>query len=295
MSASNTNGRALEFIIVKYLSESLHNCQLSHRAKIDQERDKLKFDSLSPTMQEYYLLAATKIHKWLTSKIHNLKEDIQIDRLSDADARKGNPSDISISTSDNQVINISLKHNHKATKHQRPSALPQQVGIIKGSELDVKYRIEYAAICNTFYKTVMSINSNITKFSEIKEIAPNIINSKLYKPVCCHVKQFLSNYCTDTNITTFFKFIVGNTNFYKATVDTSGNVEIIEFLNVEIPTAFTIEQASESYLNLKFSNNWEFSMRLHNGSSRIHGCDKSGCSLKFDTKLINDILPKYQI
>ena len=55
---------------------------------------------------------------------------ITVDRLPDTAARGGNPTDINIMFNNGQV-NLSIKHNHRAVKHQRPSALAQQCGFIK--------------------------------------------------------------------------------------------------------------------------------------------------------------------
>ena len=75
--------------------------------------------------------------------------------------------------------------------------------------------------------------------------------------------------------------------FYKIIVNQK-KIEILDFTKIIKPSSFSINQIDKKYINLKFDNDWEFKMRLHTASSGLKGCDINGCSLKFDTELIND-------
>jgi len=283
MNTSDRNGRALEYAITLTILNNLNSkCKLSEKAVNHQNRDKEKFTSLSPSMQNYFLSSSKTIFDWLNQNFQ-LGQNISIDRLSDNEAKDGDPTDIALLTN-NSKINLSIKHNHKATKHQRPNSLLQQLGIKKNSNSDKKYRDTQKKISNIFYKKY----SYFSNFNSIKSQFPSSIDNDLYDPVCSEVVKELNKYkFSNTNVEKFFDFLVGKVKFYKIIVDQK-KIEILDFTKIIKPSSFSINQIDKKYINLKFDNDWEFKMRLHTASSRLEGCNKKGCSLKFDTNLIND-------
>jgi len=294
MSLSNQNGRALEYIIVeKILRENPHS-SITDRAKVDQERDISKFNSLPDDLKNNFRLASQRIYSWLVNHYSLDRNTFILDRLPDSDAQQSNPTDISIDIN-NQTINLSIKHNHYATKHQRPASLAQHVGIIKGDTEDIEYRRRHKRICNEFYNHVKSINNDFKKFNEVKEYSNELIDRSLYKPVCEDVIMFLSNSKNNTErVLHFFKFLVGDRDFYKFIIKDQSTY-LMDFSAIKSPTSFDISLLDSSHIEIEFNNNWIFNMRLHTASSQMSGCNKNGCSLKFDTKLSNDPLVEIEI
>ena len=295
MSLSNQNGRALEYIIVdKILCEASQNCRVTDRARIDQERDISKFNSLSDEMKNNFILASQRIYSWLTNQYSFGSNTFILDRLPDSDAQYSNPTDISIDIN-NQTINLSIKHNHYATKHQRPASLAQHVGIIKGDNEDIAYRLRHKRICNKFHNHVRSISNDFKKFSEVKEYNSELIDRNLYKPVCEDVITFLSNSKNNIErVLHLFKFLVGDRDFYKFIVK-GQSTYLMNFSAIKNPTSFDIRLLDSSHIEIEFDNNWIFNMRLHTASSQMSGCNKNGCSLKFDTQLSNEPLVEIEI
>ena len=296
MGNSNKNGRALEYVIVeKIYEENKVNCICTNRTKNDNNRDYSKFINLTDDLKSDFVFASEKIYTWLQNK-YNLKNNtFEIDRLPDTDGKKNsNPTDISIKLN-NQLINLSIKHNHKATKHQRPASAAQHLGIKKGNELDLDHRLRIKLKCNQFFKTIKKINANFEKFKEIKEYDSRLITHHLYRPICDEVVRLYSQSKDDPKcVNNLFRFLVGDRNFFKLRVKNK-KTYLIDFSNIEDPSSFIIKTIDDSHIEIKFNNNWIFNMRLHTASSRIEGCEKNCCSLKFDTHLSNDPITEVEI
>ena len=100
---------------------------------------------------------------------------------------------------------------------------------------------------------------------------PYFKNEKLYNPFCKLYADFLNLHCNDAeHAGHFFRFIVGMTDFYKIVV-TEQNIEIWSFSDIDLPISLEASHRSHNYVDVSFSNGWEFSMRLHNASSKIKG------------------------
>jgi hypothetical protein len=74
---------------------------------------------------------------------------VTIERLSDNEGKKGDVTDIRLRF-DNRTENLSIKHNHKALKHQRPSATPKQCGFKKTSIESINFKSKYKKITSKF-------------------------------------------------------------------------------------------------------------------------------------------------
>jgi hypothetical protein len=270
---SNRNGRALEFTIVNDLIKN-YSCSLINNSNPTQVKDQTHFNNLPLKLKTKFLKASNAITTWLDSN-YSINNGF-IDRIDDSKAVKGDVTDIRI----NKNINLSIKHNHKAVKHQRPAGLAQHLGFKKKSVIDVDYRKDLKIINNSFLKKANIINPNFTLYSELKNTNQEFINDNLYEPVCKLVANFISTNCCNsiTNTQSLFDFIIGNTDFIKLIIKDS-YIDILEFSNITKPKSLTVTLKNKSYIYLNFDNGWVISMRLHTASSRF-----ADVSLKFDSQ-----------
>ena len=271
-SKSNDNGRAFEAILVEFLSEK--GFHLTDRARKDNTRDSSKVKNLDFDKKKNCRNASKKILEWLLKKF--ISKESTIDRLPD-DSRS--VSDISIN-SKNKKINISLKYNHAALKHPRPYSLAISCGFNENSEENLKHRDDMQIIEENYRLKI----GNAIKFNEHPEH-----KKKFYEQICKVCKNSLVNWSkSNSDISNkFFKFIIGNEDFYKIILkDSLKNKEIIiqEYLNLPEPKNF-IATVKGSRLIIKFDNSWIFNLRIHTASSRISK-QGSQLSLKFDANRV---------
>jgi hypothetical protein len=287
---SNRNGRALEFAIVDNLLKKISNSVPLNNTQSYQERDQNKFNELSDSQKIYFNTSADSILSWLERKVDLNSQSISIERMSDDSSKKGDVTDIRIILSNN-IINLSIKHNHLALKHQRPSALAIQCGFAKKSPEDSKYRHFYETTTKDFLNRSMLLKNDAINFSDIIGVQPDFINKQLYNPVCNLVCNFLNTHVANSprNAEHFFSFIKGTTDFYKINVSHK-KIDIYEFALLPPVTSLHAKIKGDSYVDVSFSNDWVISMRLHTASSRIEGI-----SLKFDSQLLNMVVPKESI
>jgi hypothetical protein len=281
-SSSNFNGRLLEYLIVEALMRLNTQLKLSARATQDQSRDLLKSDELLETNSiKWNKLndAAYKIiNNWLFFKFPLLANtsDLKIDRLPD---RNGlDITDIKL-TSGTQVINLSIKLNHNATKHQRPPTTPEHYGFINTDTESINFTSQYNQIINNFIG-----NNTHQRFNQIPK---KLRESTLFIPVCELVEEFIntnSNRCANN----LFQSLVGDRDYYKIIVNSNLRSKKIQFQKfdfslISVPTNVIAKTVKQNYIQLNFNNNWEIQMRLHNSATNIGGSPP----LKFDSQLTN--------
>lgn len=281
MTQSNLHGRALEYIIVDTLFNSLLNkgVLLTPRSIISQKRDYIKFNSLPEEEKEEYLVYSKLVLKWFNNKFRELKEsNITIDRISDTEAMAGDVTDIRITNGD-QIINLSIKHNHFALKHQRPPSLAIQCGFKKNSKEDISFRESLDRINKTFHSKRKILSPKAVAFNKLKELDVNFIDNNLYKPTCIAVIDFINKNMSSSLSKSLFLFLVGNKNFYKI-IAFKKSIEIKEFADIPLPQKLKASLVGKSYVKLDFSNGWVINMRLHTAATLITNTP----SLKFDTQ-----------
>ena len=281
-SLSNDNGRALEYCLANVFQENYINTSFYDQKTIeDQERDFIKFNWLSDYQKIYFERNCLRIVNWVKhNRIFEENGNIQIQRLTDNDAKKGNPTDISIWQNGN-AYNISLKHNHYAVKHQRPGGLYNQLGV-DDDLAEKNYRGNIKNIENQFFKNVEGLR--FSKFNQVKEYDSGIID-RLYENICFLVKSELDRRNQPQYSESLFYFLVGNQDFDKFIVREK-EVGLMSFYNIPSPRSFMANTRNSNYLYIHFDNGYKFSLRLHTASS---GFDiGKSLSLKFDTQLVSE-------
>lgn len=284
---SDATGRAFEYVIVEEIINNAKACTALKNTNADQSRDKVKHSSLDPALQASFLTYGKKIFQWLDSNWRITSLPFTLERLPDSAAKKGDVTDIRIIVN-GTTLNLSIKLNHEAVKHQRPPATVIRCGYAKKGIEDATYRADLNNIFTTFLNGAKLFVPGVTLFNDLKVQDPNYINDNLYLPVCQLVADTLNNICKNPiNVQAYFTFLIGNTNFYKL-IARGGSVTIHEFNNIAIPSTLKARVVDKSYVEVVFSNGWVISMRLHTASSRI------GTSTKFDSRLgmnIKSVVP----
>jgi hypothetical protein len=282
---SNRNGRALEYALTKNIQTKYPNATLTKGTITDQKRDKEKYDSLNAKQQDYF---DNNTKLYVDSELADT-EVVSIERLSDDKAKKGDVTDIRLTLESGKEHNISLKHNHKAVKHQRPGALMNQLGI-KNKEADKEHKAEIKKIESAFFN---NIPEKLSTFEEVKSDDEKHIND-LYRGVCDLSAKQINKHPEKAK--EYFEFIVGSTDFQKVVI-TKDQVEVADYSKIEQPTKMVASISADNYVDLKFDNGFEFKMRLHTASKSFE--QNKSLSLKFDTQLHDDAgaIPtkKYQV
>lgn len=274
---SNLHGRALECLITELIIKTYPGVNLTARANNDQLRDASKLAQLdSLLLNELTQAANALLLKWLNPQFQlSNQPSITVDRL--PDQNKNDVTDICL-TSRSWTVNLSLKHNHTALRHQRPGTTPKHCGFLQGSVEMQQFRQKYRVITQEFMQ-------HIGQAKLFAELPSALIEQHLYTPVCNLVSQFINSHAS-TCTTQLFQYLVGDVNYYKIIVDTHARtLSIQQFAEIQMPTNL-IATVNKQYVYLSFDNGWEISMRLHTASSQL----KSSPSLKFDTKALNNPL-----
>ena len=292
MSISNNNGRALEARLVDIIIQRNPSIQPLGSTLNDQTRDLQHFNALSQPYQKEFSDFSNRYIQELS--IHNIQS---IERLKDTAAMQGDVTDIRLIYKDNTIRNISLKHNHDACKHQRPAALIKNQLGIQNQALDQQYRQELDLIYRNFSSLVLpqdkDENGNYL-FKLVKERNPKLIE-KLYTDVYQLVKKYLLNHTDPQSVQTYFKFLVGNTDFEKVTLYAKNREIVIKDFS-SVADATKIIDAyicpTTGHLKVKFDNNFILDMRIHTASSRF--IPGRALSLKFDSRVDMDNAPVSQ-
>lgn len=274
MSLSNLHGRVLEYVVVTKFVRVLGNKVILSKNTIkDNERDKHKLNEISQKKLTHFKISSVKIVNWILNEIGPFNSKLLIERLSDEDGRQGDVTDIRF-TYNNKKLNISLKNNHLATKHQRPGPTPKHIGLDNFDEDSINFKQIYKRINFDFYNLMKSINQNYTKYSEVEEYKFD----NLYNPICNLVCELLNKYKNKSR--EYLTFLIGNVNFKKIVLFNS-SIEVSSF--DEIPETYEMNcwVKDKNYVMIDFNEDVRLSMRLHTASSSL---SQTG-SLKFDTQI----------
>lgn len=273
MAISDLNGRLLEFLIVKDIFDN-HNCNLPQSTIYNQNRDIEKVNIVDVNLLKKFIISSTKIRLKLLEKFD--LENSTIIRHSDSSGVDGDVSDITIVNNlSGKKINLSIKHNHMALKHQRPASTPQQIGFSKKSKEDLVFRWNYKKIFDDFINESNKINPQVIFYSEVIDIIP----SSLYSPICKLVSDFLNQYGKDSvKSNNYMRFLIGNTNFTKIIVNDK-DIHFYMFQDLPNSNSMISKVISENTILVDFNNGIKVKMRIHTASSRF-----ITNSLKFDTQ-----------
>ncbi|MFQ3616387.1 MAG: HaeIII family restriction endonuclease [Cyanobacteriota bacterium] len=270
---SNLHGRLLEYLIVEDIMRINACAKLTDQAIQDQQRDYLKLETVDKRLLQKFRLAVKALSQsWLEPNFSiSARKELKIDRLPDRNDNS-DVTDIRLFSGE-ENINLSIKHNHIALRHQRPRTTPTHCGY---AQEDNNNEVIYFS--KSYNKIVNSFIQRTQGFEFFRDLPASCIHEFLYNPVCNLVCEFInmhSKECAEN----LFQYLVGATNYYKVIIRTRSNeIEIQEFDKMELPKDV---QASvrRQYVDLDFTNGWKITMRLHTASSRIG----SSPSLKFDT------------
>ena len=280
MTVSNLNGRSLEYLLVKLISDNNPNITISESTMNAQNRDEANISKLNSELKTSMESSCLKIYDWIISELDELTEVI---RFTDHQGTLGNPTDIKV-ISNSRDLNISLKHNNDAVKHQRPSATAQQFGYQKRSSEDLLFRTKYESILDDFYDICIESYPEAKKYNEVTDLTYDF----LYKPMNDLVVSFINEFGNKPNNRNhYFKFIFGDENIFRV-IANGGQVNIVP----NVPSTDIISISAErhslgdetidmkNYIKIIFNDEFFIIQRLHTASSLIESR-----SLKYDTRM----------
>jgi len=280
MTVSNLNGRSLEYLLVKLISDNNPNITISESTMNAQNRDEANISKLNSELKTSMESSCLKIYDWIIRELEELTEVI---RFTDHQGTLGNPTDIKV-ISNSRDLNISLKHNNDAVKHQRPSATAQQFGYQKRSSEDLLFRTKYGSILDDFYDICIESYPEAKKYNEVTDLTYDF----LYKPMNDLVVSFINEFGNKPNNRNhYFKFIFGDENIFRV-IANGGQVNIVP----NVPSTNIISISAErhslgdetidmkNYIKIIFNGEFFIIQRLHTASSLIESR-----SLKYDTRM----------
>jgi hypothetical protein len=291
-------GKALEYCIAnQFVSKLKTNYILEKHVGFDesQARDKLHFKSLPIRTRDCFQKASERLYSWFiqNSEIQQ-GNSVYIQRMTDHDGIKGDVTDLKIGLQDEIEFNFSIKHNHKASKHQRPGATASnQFAYGPKSTEDCLFKDEYLKIHKRFREKVKEKFPEVNTFQQLKKLDPDFFLLNLYNPVCLLVTDFINRHSEDTyRIGKYFFFIQGSTNeFYKFLVKSKKKKNVVEavlelqhFIKVEKPRSVRAVPKNNKHIEIQFSNGWVFNLRLHHDRGDIFR--GKTIPMKFDTQLL---------
>lgn len=280
MTVSNLNGRSLEYLLVKLISDNNPNITIPESTINAQNRDEANISKLNSELKTSMESSCLKIYDWIISELEELTEVI---RFTDHQGTLGNPTDIKV-ISNSRDLNISLKHNNDAVKHQRPSATAQQFGYQKRSSEDLLFRTKYESTLDDFYDICIESYPEAKKYNEVTDLTYDF----LYKPMNDLVVSFINEFGNKPNNRNhYFKFIFGDENIFRV-IANGGQVNIVP----NVPSTDIISISAErhslgdetidmkNYIKIVFNDEFFIIQRLHTASSLIESR-----SLKYDTRM----------
>lgn len=276
MVASNERGRALEWAVraevAKFAERKGLAVEVTARTK---ERDAIEgayFAELDAGCQQDFTSCAITFTVWLQQQ-HWLDDasKLVLDRIPDNETQM---TDIRLSIykgSEVQTKNLSVKSHHNALCHPRLPSLPGQCKI-DNPRIDASYRENYKRIWNKFYSKVKALGKRVNTYAALEKKNEKYRYDWLYVPLQKSAVKFLrENANNPENAKAFFKYLVGNNDYYVIKNGT-GKIEVKQFVGISPPSSFKITypwNGKKTTFLIEFDNGWKITLRLHTASSRI--------------------------
>ncbi|MCL1936039.1 MAG: HaeIII family restriction endonuclease [Defluviitaleaceae bacterium] len=305
MSASNRNGRALEFaylIVLEKMIKPIRNVVIIQNSSF--EVCKFAWNEIDKNIQDIFIISTMAgINAILESEPLILDTTDSLDILElkiqqDTEGKTGDVRDILIIRGNiSWEIGISIKNNHFAVKHSRLS-----------NKLDFGEKwFGIKCSCN-YWNDIEPIFSYLTE-CKFKGLKWNEISSKendVYKPL---LSAFLNEIKNSYNIhgeliaKNMVEYIIGKYDFYKTVSVTNKKLTTVQPYNLrgmlnkptkkqkpklivpiaKLPTRIInadFKPNSNNTVEIFMDEGWQFSFRIHNASTKVEN------SLKFDIKII---------
>lgn len=297
---SNRNGRAFEAIVFHDLASEAKkqnlNFSITSRGYQYHQEDIKFFNQLSDgdakdiKLRNDYIQHVSLITSWLFNTFHlSSCDSIVLDKLPDNAGHDGDVTDIRLvlyTGHNKSIINLSLKNNSNALKHSRISSVPVWLGYDSNSAESRTYHEEYCKIWKAVQNQIDNFNRTspikVSKYNELDFMVTNYKNDVIYENYYNLINQFIATYCTTPDkVQHLFRHLVGVQNFYKI-INKPKKIIIADYTNIALPTTLELYRNDLNYLVLKFNNDWEISLRLHNGDNKLSP------SLKIDAQLVTD-------
>jgi len=122
--SSNLNGRSLEYLLVKLISDNNPNITISESTINAQNRDEANISRLNSELKTSMESSCLKIYEWIISELEELTEVI---RFTDHQGTLGNPTDIKVISNfrENDLLNngegapiAPIYHKHLIKKYK---------------------------------------------------------------------------------------------------------------------------------------------------------------------------------
>lgn len=298
-SASNDQGRAFEHAFITSLYRELNKNGI--KALIENDSAFIAaenaFNSLSESSKAVYVNSAKASFKQLfllePNLINNDNCPVELKIQTDDKGRDGDVRDIVIKKkSVNWEIGISVKHNHFAVKHSRLSPKNDFGGKWYGINCSDQY-----------WNNIEPIFNLLDEKMEEKKDWKDLINkeSEVYEPILNAFKdEVMKQYdeVKDKLPKSMVEYLLGEFDFYKVISIDKNKITRIQSFNlrgelneggtirvplVELPTEIRelrFKENSKNTLELIMNNDWSFSFRIHNASTKVEK------SLKFDIQIL---------
>ena len=292
----NTNGRAYEYACINAIKEAISYAIIDENEAY--KTSKKAFNSLSADEKQTYKISANAMVPYLLQAEPKIMQDNELFLQIQADAQgiAGDVRDILLQKPNIAwIIGLSVKHNHFPLKHSRLSQTLDFGASWYGVSVGDEYKSQIAPIFALLqsHKGKPWQDVNIDK------------NASTYRPL---LQAFMSEVLRANSIDKklpqkIVEYLLGRYDFYKVISVENQRLTQLQGFNlygslnqkgkikpkIIVPKAkmpsrlihLDFKPNSHNTLELILDEGWQFSLRIHNASSKIEN------SLKFDVKLIS--------
>lgn len=286
---SNINGRCLEYYLTSSLIKNRKiNIQPTIYTQEAQKRDICKLNDLNIQKKQRFERQATKFTDWVIETVIDKNYEYEVARTKDNDI---GVDDIKIfNTSSNYLF--SIKNNNESYKHQRSPSLLQSIGFNKNTYEDILYRKKYENLKFSIFKEIGKTKDKKITYAELGQ---EFIFKRIYSVILGLIYETYKPYQNNKySAQHLFNFLTGGNGHFKCNFQENKkeSIKILDFTGIPSTDSFICNLNNDSHMNIAFSNNWIFDLRLHNADKII----PDSLSLKFDTKcLMNPDINSFKI
>ena len=268
------SGNAWEYALAQQLAERSSAGLNMDKTAI---RKKIAYEKLSQKEKSRHKAAAKNAFDLIAERDGRIIRAVSVSMPPDDIGRRGDPTDVAVHLRGREIVRISAKKRNDYVKHQRIGHTHTWMNAWSKDlcECSNEYKDETRRIWAILRKGKQQ--GDLWDEMEKKD-------EEIYEPLCSAVAKEIERHAdTQGFAAAFFQFLVGNHDYWKATLQSNGKVIVkVEPMNntgtlastqrTKPPTEILIARkktGSSKRIEIVFNEHWALEMRLHNADKRV--------------------------
>jgi hypothetical protein len=260
------NGRGLEFAFARAFLDCFTNGALYDGGRLGSLQG--KFDACAPAHQARFRRAALAYFAMhgVSPELPSEQSDATLTLFTDEEAQHFGVRDFSLVIGPTSQ-DVSLKHNHFALKHPRIPSLMQSLGVMKGLDEDLRYRVEYDQLLQSIWVELKDAGVALDSFASLGDKKFTVLYPRVMQFMAETINRFGAN---SQSVQHLFRFLTGGDHVKVVVLPKKIQVFDMRLLKRPKKMVAWTDPAFPNYMYIEFESALTVSYRIKNDKKELN-------------------------